>query len=127
LVTLRSNSGLPGQAELHLVHMDASDKTAGRNEPGQLNGHCPAAAAQVDELHACTDCGSAEQCGGARPARADRILHARPAAFAPSVAAGYDFFPMRTVGDIGGGKGTLQAASCRRSLTCTASCSTGRQ
>jgi SAM-dependent methyltransferase len=34
----------------------------------------------------------------------------RTAAFAPSVAAGYDFSPMRTVADIGGGKGTLLAA-----------------
>jgi SAM-dependent methyltransferase len=34
----------------------------------------------------------------------------RTAAFARSVAAGYDFSPMRTVADIGGGKGTLLAA-----------------
>jgi len=34
----------------------------------------------------------------------------RAAAYAPSVAAGYDFAPMRTVADIGGGKGTLLAA-----------------
>ena len=34
----------------------------------------------------------------------------RTAAFAPSVATGYDFSPMRTVADIGGGKGTLLAA-----------------
>jgi SAM-dependent methyltransferase len=34
----------------------------------------------------------------------------RTAAFAPSVAAGYDFSPMQTVADIGGGKGTLLAA-----------------
>jgi hypothetical protein len=33
----------------------------------------------------------------------------RTAAFAPSVAAGYDFSQMRTVADIGGGKGTLLA------------------
>ena len=114
MVTPRSNSGLPGQAELHLFHMDAGDKTAGGNEPGQLSGHCPAAAAQVDELHACTDCGAAEQCGGARPARPCQqeptvSCTPAPAAFAPSVAAGCDFSPMRTVGDIGGGKGTLQA------------------
>jgi SAM-dependent methyltransferase len=34
----------------------------------------------------------------------------RTAAFARSVAARYDFSPMRTVADIGGGKGTLLAA-----------------
>jgi SAM-dependent methyltransferase len=34
----------------------------------------------------------------------------RTAAFAPSLAAGYDFSPMRTVADIGGGNGTLLAA-----------------
>ena len=33
----------------------------------------------------------------------------RTAAFAPSVAAGYDFSGMRSVADIGGGKGTLLA------------------
>src|SRR5262249_45993520 len=37
----------------------------------------------------------------------------RTAAFAPSVAAGYDFSPLRTVADIGGGKGTLLAAILR--------------
>jgi hypothetical protein len=37
----------------------------------------------------------------------------RTAAFAPSVAAGYDFSPVRTVADIGGGKGTLLAAILR--------------
>ena len=37
----------------------------------------------------------------------------RTAAFAPSVAAGYDFSRMRTVADIGGGKGTLLAAILR--------------
>src|SRR5262245_52335408 len=37
----------------------------------------------------------------------------RTAAFAPSVAAGYDFAPMHTVADIGGGKGTLLAAILR--------------
>ena len=37
----------------------------------------------------------------------------RTAAFAPSVAAGYDFSQMRTVADIGGGKGTLLAAILR--------------
>lgn len=34
----------------------------------------------------------------------------RTAALAGSVAAGYDFSPLRTVADIGGGKGTLLAA-----------------
>jgi hypothetical protein len=34
----------------------------------------------------------------------------RTAAFAPSVAAGYDFSGLRIVADIGGGKGTLLAA-----------------
>jgi SAM-dependent methyltransferase len=37
----------------------------------------------------------------------------RTAAFAPSVAAGYDFSQMRTVADIGGGKGTLLATILR--------------
>jgi SAM-dependent methyltransferase len=37
----------------------------------------------------------------------------RTAAFAPGVAAGYDFSPMRIVADIGGGKGTLLAAILR--------------
>jgi SAM-dependent methyltransferase len=37
----------------------------------------------------------------------------RTAAFAPSVATGYDFSPVRTVADIGGGKGTLLAAILR--------------
>jgi hypothetical protein len=37
----------------------------------------------------------------------------RTAQFAPSVAAGYDFSTMRTVADIGGGKGTLLAAILR--------------
>jgi len=37
----------------------------------------------------------------------------RTAALAPSVAAGYDFSAMRTVADIGGGKGTLLAAILR--------------
>jgi hypothetical protein len=37
----------------------------------------------------------------------------RTAAFAPSVAAGYDFSRMQTVADIGGGKGTLLAAILR--------------
>ena len=37
----------------------------------------------------------------------------RTEAFAPSVAAGYDFSQMRTLADIGGGKGTLLAAVLR--------------
>jgi hypothetical protein len=37
----------------------------------------------------------------------------RTVAFAPSVAANYDFSSMRTVADIGGGKGTLLAAILR--------------
>jgi SAM-dependent methyltransferase len=37
----------------------------------------------------------------------------RTAAFAPSVAAEYDFAPMQTVADIGGGKGTLLAVILR--------------
>jgi predicted O-methyltransferase YrrM len=41
------------------------------------------------------------------------VMSERTAAFAPSVAAGYDFSPMRTVADIGGGKGTLLAAILR--------------
>ena len=38
----------------------------------------------------------------------------RTAAFARSVAIGFDFSPMRTVADIGGGKGTLLAAILRQ-------------
>jgi hypothetical protein len=37
----------------------------------------------------------------------------RTAQFAPSVATGYDFSPMRIVADVGGGKGTLLAAILR--------------
>ena len=37
----------------------------------------------------------------------------RTAAFAPSVAFGYDLSGVRTVADIGGGKGTLLAAILR--------------
>ena len=37
----------------------------------------------------------------------------RTAAFAPSVAAGYNFSPARTVADVGGGTGTLLAAILR--------------
>ena len=52
----------------------------------------------------------------AHPDRAQKsqaAMSERTAAFAPSVAAGYDFSPMRTVADIGGGKGTLLAAILR--------------
>jgi SAM-dependent methyltransferase len=52
----------------------------------------------------------------AHPDRAQQFQAAmseRTAAYAPSVAAGYDFAPMRTVADIGGGKGTLLAAILR--------------
>lgn len=52
----------------------------------------------------------------ANPDRARQFQAAmseRTAAFAPSVAAEYDFSPMRTVADIGGGKGTLLAAILR--------------
>jgi hypothetical protein len=49
----------------------------------------------------------------ARPEQAQQFQAAmseRTAAFAPSVAAGYEFAGLRTVADIGGGKGTLLAA-----------------
>jgi hypothetical protein len=53
-------------------------------------------------------------------ARHPQLLHGfqaamseRTAAFAPSVAAGYDFSAMRTVADIGGGTGTLLATILR--------------
>ena len=49
----------------------------------------------------------------AHPAQAQGFQAAmseRTAAFAPSLAAGYDFSAARTVADIGGGKGTLLAA-----------------
>ncbi len=52
----------------------------------------------------------------AHPDRAQKFQAAmseRTAAFALSVAAGYDFSPMRTVADIGGGKGTLLASILR--------------
>jgi SAM-dependent methyltransferase len=42
--------------------------------------------------------------------RFQAAMSERTTAFAPSVAAGYDFSPIRTVADIGGGKGTLLAA-----------------
>jgi O-methyltransferase domain len=48
-------------------------------------------------------------------------------AFAPGVAAGYDFSAVRTVADIGGGTGTLLAAILRAHPHCTASCSTSRR
>jgi len=52
----------------------------------------------------------------AHPERSQKLqaaLSERTAAFARSVAAGYDFSRMRTVADIGGGKGTLLAAVLR--------------
>ena len=52
--------------------------------------------------------GHPELAQGFQPAMSERT-----AAFAPSVAAGYDFSPMRTVADLGGGKGTLLAAILR--------------
>jgi hypothetical protein len=45
-----------------------------------------------------------------RAARFDAAMSERTTAFAPSVAAGYDFAGMRVVADIGGGPGTLLAA-----------------
>ena len=51
--------------------------------------------------------------GAAHPDLARKFqatMSERTAAFAPSVATGYDFSPMRTVADIGGGNGTLLAA-----------------
>lgn len=45
-----------------------------------------------------------------RAARFDAAMSERTAAFAPSVAAGYDFAGMRVIADIGGGQGTLLAA-----------------
>ncbi|MBV9366022.1 MAG: hypothetical protein JOY89_17430 [Solirubrobacterales bacterium] len=52
----------------------------------------------------------------ARPDQAQQFQAAmsdRTAALAPSVATGYDFSPMRTVVDVGGGNGTLLAAILR--------------
>jgi O-methyltransferase domain/Dimerisation domain len=43
----------------------------------------------------------------------DAAMLERTAAFAPSVAAGYDFSDIRTVVDVGGGRGTLLAAILR--------------
>ena len=44
----------------------------------------------------------------------DAAMAERTAAFAPSVAAAYDFSRMRTVVDVGGGRGILLAAILRR-------------
>jgi O-methyltransferase domain len=44
----------------------------------------------------------------------DAAMQERTTAFAPSVAAGYDFSDIRTVVDIGGGRGILLAAILRR-------------
>ena len=49
-----------------------------------------------------------------RAARFDAAMSERTTAFAPSVAAGYDFTGMRVVADIGGGQGTLLAAVLHR-------------
>jgi O-methyltransferase domain/Dimerisation domain len=49
-----------------------------------------------------------------RAARFDAAMSERTAAFAPSVAAAYDFAAMRVLADIGGGQGTLLAAILRR-------------
>ncbi len=49
-----------------------------------------------------------------RAARFDATMSERTAAFAPSVAAAYDFAGMRVIADIGGGQGTLLAAILRR-------------
>jgi len=43
----------------------------------------------------------------------DAAMLERTAAFAPSVAAGYDFSGIRTVVDVGGGRGNLLAAILR--------------
>jgi SAM-dependent methyltransferase len=49
-----------------------------------------------------------------RAARFDAAMSERTAAFAPSLAATYDFSAMRVIADIGGGQGTLLAAILRR-------------
>ena len=49
-----------------------------------------------------------------RAARFDAAMSERTAAFAPSVAAAWDFGGMRRVADIGGGQGTLLAAILHR-------------
>jgi len=45
-----------------------------------------------------------------RAARFDAAMSERTAAFAPSLAASYDFSGLRVIADIGGGQGTLLAA-----------------
>jgi len=49
-----------------------------------------------------------------RTARFDAAMSERTAAFAPSVAATYDYSGMHVIADIGGGQGTLLAAILRR-------------
>jgi SAM-dependent methyltransferase len=49
-----------------------------------------------------------------RAARFDAAMSERTAAFAPSVAATYDYSGMHVIADIGGGQGTLLAAILRR-------------
>jgi orsellinic acid C2-O-methyltransferase len=49
-----------------------------------------------------------------RAARFHAAMSERTAAFAPSIAATYDFTGMRVIADIGGGQGTLLAAILRR-------------
>jgi hypothetical protein len=49
-----------------------------------------------------------------RAARFDAAMSERTAAFAPGVAATYDFSGMHVIADIGGGQGTLLAAILRR-------------
>jgi hypothetical protein len=49
-----------------------------------------------------------------RAVRFDAAMSERTAAFAPGVAAAYDFSGMRVIADIGGGQGTLLAAILRR-------------
>jgi len=49
-----------------------------------------------------------------RAARFDAAMSERTAAFAPALAASYDFPAMRVIADIGGGQGTLLAAVLRR-------------
>lgn len=49
-----------------------------------------------------------------RAGRFDAAMSERTAAFAPGIAATYDFSAMRVIADIGGGQGTLLAAILRR-------------
>jgi hypothetical protein len=49
-----------------------------------------------------------------RTARSDAAMSERTAAFAPSVAAAYDFSGIHVIADIGGGQGTLLTATLRR-------------